>query len=726
MPPNPNSVSTKIGNVAVDYLVTHHKHELSSRFYWKNAVITGIKSAYENKHGKISVEDMKIINEKLNSEGPKKYMLVRAREQCNVGIIHQGVDGGELGAVRKLTQKSSSFKATENAANGLGPLQFIDLSLEQMEKAVEMLEAIQRGETPVVPEELQRYYLKGAKESEVKDRVCAMFDGVQTLVKDAFGNNINMSAEEVLMSKEHNDARVDAMMKDAKVREGCKNEELARMQGGGIRKFSISALNDILTGEIKVLLEGKAIMLPVKYTLTSGKILQFDTLATMVSNSLLISISYLLFCAPMFSPHSHYQYLTNDQGILKNGKVILDRLICPGMSANHYGDQAKNNQPLHVSKYILSMPGVGEYFNTDVKKDPRSRSDYKSDKARTFAPITITVSGKRRMMSRIKLSSRDIGMSIIYKHFSLILPGKRTPTSKSTAAASSSESDDVESTAAASSSESDDVESDEESEEMEPTKTKMPRLQITLGTRKHPLKSSAAASSSESESDDVESDEESEEMETSKVPTSSSEDDAESDVESVYEESDYEESDYEESDYEEVETSKKRKPPVQLTSTATATKKKKTDTASQNSASDQPPRRTISHHRFGALITTHLGVFGNNPELIRFLKEKKVTSLEALHLVTGETQIDRNQLVRNLGLDEDVVATWEEMEIEEENVPQGQCDFDHFFHRSVPICNSHYIGFGVSHTANICNSIIRRSNGDWCYGLSVEEYVDGR
>ena len=508
MPPNPDAVSTKIGNTAVDYLVTYHKDDLSSRFCWTEAVITGIKTAYENEYGEISEEDMEIINEKLNSRGKKDNMLLKARVQCDIGIIRQFENGGELGAVRKITQRSASNKAYENATNGLGPLQFIDLSLEQLEKAVEILEAIQRGETPVVPRDLQRCYLKGAKESEVKDLVCSMFDGVQTLVKDELGNNINMSAEEVLMSKEHNDERVDAMMKDAKVREGCKNEELARMQAGEIRKFSISALNDILTGEIKILLEGKAIMLPVKFTLTSGKILQFDTLATMVSNSLL-SISYLPFCAPMFSPHSHYQYLTNDQGILdKDGKVILDRLICPGMSTLHFGDQAKNNQPLHISKYLLSMPSVGEVFNTNAERDGRSKiksNEVRSSASGEFAPIAITVNGKRRMMSRIPVTCEERGTSTIYKHFSVNLPGKSNPTTKSsiitqatrrtrttnsTAVATvrstrTRKNSSLKSSAAASSSESDDEESDEESEEMEQTKTKRPRLQITIRARKH-------------------------------------------------------------------------------------------------------------------------------------------------------------------------------------------------------------------------------------------------
>jgi len=57
------------------------------------------------------------------------------------------------------------------------------------------------------------------------------------------------------------------------------------------------------------------------------------------------------------------------------------------------------------------------------------------------------------------------------------------------------------------------------------------------------------------------------------------------------------------------------------------------------------------------------------------------------------------------------------------SIPQKQCDVDHCLHRAFLICNSIYLCYPMSHTANQCNSIIRRGCGEWCYGIGDQKYV---
>ena len=95
---------------------------------------------------------------------------------------------------------------------------------------------------------------------------------------------------------------------------------------------------------------------------------------------------------------------------------------------------------------------------------------------------------------------------------------------------------------------------------------------------------------------------------------------------------------------------------------------------------------------------------------------------EQMYLVTGDSQVEDELLQRSrlgIGL-EDMREV-----VDKKKVPQGQCDVDHCFHRSHWICNSIYLCFPMSHTANTCNSIIRRRAKDWLYGVSIQHYTNG-
>jgi hypothetical protein len=155
--------------------------------------------------------------------------------------------------------------------------------------------------------------------------------------------------------------------------------------------------------------------------------------------------------------------------------------------------------------------------------------------------------------------------------------------------------------------------------------------------------------------------------------------------------------------------------------------KKKRRTGRKDTNIEFCQTKLLSQHRWNNLWLSNMGARGQCDEVNAFLNKHGASCLEEVLLVTGDTEVDIEQMARERGLSPDEIAEWkkEREHVEEDNIPQGQCDIDHFLCRFIMICNSPYLCFPVSHTANICNSIIRRAVGDWCYGLSNLFYEDG-
>lgn len=130
----------------------------------------------------------------------------------------------------------------------------------------------------------------------------------------------------------------------------------------------------------------------------------------------------------------------------------------------------------------------------------------------------------------------------------------------------------------------------------------------------------------------------------------------------------------------------------------------------------------FSHHRANNIMAMRAGLDSNDQELAEYLEKHGMSCLEEMYLVTGDSQVE-DELLRRSRLD----VALEDMEevVSREKVPQGQCDVDHCMHRSHWISNSIYLCFPMSHTANICNSIIRRRAKDWLYCLTIHEYTNG-
>ena len=107
---------------------------------------------------------------------------------------------------------------------------------------------------------------------------------------------------------------------------------------------------------------------------------------------------------------------------------------------------------------------------------------------------------------------------------------------------------------------------------------------------------------------------------------------------------------------------------------------------------DLPGHGTIQQHQFNLIYATACGIGTESLEYIYAkLRSKEVSSNMA------ETCVN----------------------------PEDRCDGDHCFHRLMMISNSIYFCFPVDHSTNQCCSYHRMNANDWCYTLTLREYVNG-
>ena len=139
-------------------------------------------------------------------------------------------------------------------------------------------------------------------------------------------------------------------------------------------------------------------------------------------------------------------------------------------------------------------------------------------------------------------------------------------------------------------------------------------------------------------------------------------------------------------------------------------------------------RKTLSLHRWNWIIFTNSGGDRISKSGRKFMGS--CTTWEEKFLVTGGAQVDDDdRLVNKLREDYNLIGVdMPELLSKkvEDGIPQGQCDVDHCLHRHHWACNSIYHCYPMSHTANTCNSIIRRGVRDWCFLLSKHRYRNGK
>ena len=94
---------------------------------------------------------------------------------------------------------------------------------------------------------------------------------------------MHMSAADVLQPKNITDGKIEDLMKKIDYGKDCANPESAREEGANLRKFSVATIRELMLGEECLLRSGKVVLLPMIVTLSTGKVLKFSAVATMVS-----------------------------------------------------------------------------------------------------------------------------------------------------------------------------------------------------------------------------------------------------------------------------------------------------------------------------------------------------------------------------------------------------------------------------------------------------------
>ena len=292
-----DSTQSKFNRVVEKVLLGEYNQKLTGRFRWDQDILSRFKSAYREEHGRISSDidtkiitdtDMEIINAMMNKEHWRSERLKSARAKSSIGIVQEQVGSAKLGAINNYGTRTATFTANQNAQKGHGVQMSIDLPLDDLGLMTSFLLKVQNNENPgpdVLPPHLRKFCLKGSAVDVRRAAISKQFEAVQTWLLDASGNNMNMTAKQVLQPKHVTDQQIEGLVKKANFK-GCKDPDLARQQEINLRKFVVGSVKEIMLGEVDLLGEGTVVLLPIVVNLPDGKVLTFPAVATMVSGEL--------------------------------------------------------------------------------------------------------------------------------------------------------------------------------------------------------------------------------------------------------------------------------------------------------------------------------------------------------------------------------------------------------------------------------------------------------
>ena len=267
------SVKMRIIQVAEKVLVEEYKSQLqTTKFFWNDDVITRIESAYRKQHGPISSNEMTIINEKMNDSRWRRARASSARTKSSIGIVREQTGSARVGEVSFMGRKTASYAAAQNAEKGRGVQISVDLSLDDFGLIIDCLKDIQSHKTPKeLPPRLSHLFLKDADDSVLRAVISKQFEMAQEWLKRETGNNMGMTAAQVLQSNHKIDKLIQKLVKKRKFqKQKCKDPKLARQQEINLRTFTVLSVREIMEGEMALLGQGYVVMLPVIVTLSTG------------------------------------------------------------------------------------------------------------------------------------------------------------------------------------------------------------------------------------------------------------------------------------------------------------------------------------------------------------------------------------------------------------------------------------------------------------------------
>ena len=231
------------------------KLENSQRFEWSADVISEMEAKYASLGGQGGLDQ-------LSEKSWRNSRTRSARDRLKIGIVQKQSSGGDIGEQSYQSAISKLSKGAQNAIDGLGPLERIQLPADMIGRVVEFAEARRlNGSTPI-PSDLEQIFPVG---DELAAAVGAKgdLDGVWSIVAAVFTTEMNMTAD-MIDGMKHDD--IDQFVDEfiAKKFGDLDTNSKEYKEEAGIQKYVLHMVKCRLTSVQEMLLEGKACLLPVK------------------------------------------------------------------------------------------------------------------------------------------------------------------------------------------------------------------------------------------------------------------------------------------------------------------------------------------------------------------------------------------------------------------------------------------------------------------------------
>lgn len=129
-----------------------------AQFQWTHGLVQAIKEQYEADGGGILTVDLLSPDKK----GWRRNRNTAARAKLRTGVVLKTTRGGaEVGEVSACQRRTAGYKADENAAAGIGPLQTINISHEKLERVIQSAKALRIEPSTKVPEDIKEFFPVG-------------------------------------------------------------------------------------------------------------------------------------------------------------------------------------------------------------------------------------------------------------------------------------------------------------------------------------------------------------------------------------------------------------------------------------------------------------------------------------------------------------------------------------------------------------------------------------
>jgi len=286
-PPNNDLIAAAVTTLKNDTYKTQIK---VAGFVWSETLIQEIKDKYESMpHGKsITAAEMKLLTDRSGS-GWRDNRMIKARSDLGIGLVEKHSNSGEIGDVSSFWKYSngSLLRARQNTTDKSGPLQTLDIPVDDLQRIIELGEDLSRDNATTISHDLIEYFPIDDDEAATAGAI-EDFEGVMNITKAVFLiEEMNLTGTELDgMDHPEIDERVDEFM--AENFSHLDKESKEYDEEAGVRKFTLHFVKCRMTSVKEALKKGDAFLIPVKIKV-DDKIFRFKAVFTVVSARVCIS-----------------------------------------------------------------------------------------------------------------------------------------------------------------------------------------------------------------------------------------------------------------------------------------------------------------------------------------------------------------------------------------------------------------------------------------------------